>query len=150
MSDTTANLPAIPAGTTPAVHHTHPELYPENLHPGDVLEWNETGDGEAWRFATQSAWDRHQVRQLQAVQECVDDAAAGDGTPDSVLVRNMLLRLGHPQAAHDHMEATRAEDERSIYALMVREREAQVIKPTQVHTPGRRRKPATPKPRRTT
>jgi hypothetical protein len=90
---------------------------------------------------TQSAWDRRKVHQLQAVQDTISHLAGAEGTPDSVLVREALLHLGYDRAAHEHMETTRHEDERSFFAALCREYDARVIEPTAVHMPGRRRKP---------
>ena len=128
-TEATANLAVLPDGP-----------YAELSPAARDAEWHQTAEDEGWRYSTQSAWDRRQVEQLQTVQACVDDLADDDGTPDSVLVRNMLLRLGYTQGAHDHMEATRHEDERSFYAALCREYDARVITPTAVHTPGKRRK----------
>ena len=137
MNDSTANLPVLYDDT-----REWDDQALTLLRHGQPATVSDIPSVPAW---TQSAWDRRQVQQLRAAEECVDELADSDGIPGSVVVRNLLLRLGKTRAAHDHMEATAAEDAGSFYALMVAKREAQTIEPAKIHTPGRRRKTTAPR-----
>ena len=52
---------------------------------------------------TQSAWDRRQVRQLKAAMDAETYLWDNLHKTDEVLVRDLLLLLGYPRAAHTHM-----------------------------------------------
>ena len=156
---TTTELPAIsgeePGGPAVGIPPPYPPLTPEALDAewdGETLNLTAPGAAVLLRDLSaelvvhpeyaQTEWDRRVVAELHTAQTCVDHLTAG-GKPDSVLVYDLLLMLGRGRAAHEHMEATAHEDDGSFYALTRRLRQERVLEPTQVHTPGRRRKPAT-------
>ena len=151
-------------GTPPPVHHTQPIDLPDEWDE-PTAEWvatlrDDSGDTIALRPVwdppdpatggdgphttselvlmpgyTQSAWDRRQVRQLQAADDGEQYLWNNLHKTDEVLVRDLLLMLGYPRAAHAHMAGGFVTGE--IYGAL-----AAPPKPKRVR-PSRARKAAT-------